>query len=133
MEHYYIYQIKCKDTEIKDFYIGSTRHWEARKKSHKHSCINNSNYKLYKYININGGWDNWDMILLEQPCITKQEAVLLEKQYIINYKSTLNQNKPVRTKSEISEYMRNYQIKNKDRLKDYMKLYMRTYKKLKFD
>ena len=58
---------------------------------------------------------------------------LLEKQYIINYQCTLNQNKPIRTKEEITEYMRNYQIKNKDRLKHYMKLYMRSYRKLKFD
>ena len=114
MEVYYIYQIKCKDPNVKDFYIGSTRHWGQRKISHKHSCINNSNYKLYQYINMNGGWENWEMVLLEQPCISKQEAVLLEKQYIINYQSTLNKNKPIRTKEEITEYMKNYQIKNID-------------------
>ena len=133
MEVYYIYQIKCKDTEIKDFYIGSTRHWEARKNSHKHNSIYKLKYRLYEFINKNGGWENWEMILLESPCITKQEAVLLEKQYIINYKSTLNKNKPIRSEDEITEYMRNYQIKNKEKLKNYMKMYMRSYKKLKFD
>ena len=52
---------------------------------------------------------------------------------VCDLKIVLNKNLPLRTKEEITEYMRNYQIKNKDRLKHYMKLYMRTYKKLKFD
>ena len=92
MEVYYIYQIKCKDTDIKDFYIGSTRHFEARKTSHKHASNNNINFKLYKFINDHGGWDNFEMNLLETACISKQECFVLEKQYIINYKSTLNKN-----------------------------------------
>ena len=44
MEVYYIYQIKCKDPNVKDFYIGSTRHWQQRKIAHKHACINNFNF-----------------------------------------------------------------------------------------
>ena len=48
MEVYYIYQIKCKNTEIKDFYIGSTRHWEARKNSHRYASNNNVQFKLYQ-------------------------------------------------------------------------------------
>ena len=80
---------------------------------------------------MNGGWENWEMVLLEQPCISKQEAILLEKQYIQNYNATLNKNKPIRTKEEISQYMRHYQMKHKDRLKEYMKIYMRSYRKLK--
>ena len=63
MEVYYIYQIKCKDTEIKDFYIGSTRHFGQRLISHKHASKHNSNFKLYQFINKNGGWENWEMIL----------------------------------------------------------------------
>ena len=133
MEVYYIYQIKCKDTDIKDFYIGSTKNWQARKNEHKYSCNNNVQFKLYQFINNNKGWDNFEMILLESACISKQESFVLEKQYIQNYQSTLNKNRPIRTKLEISEYMRNYQIKNKDRLNHYMKIYMRSYKKLKFD
>ena len=80
MEHYYIYQIKCKDENIKDSYIGSTKNWESRKNTHKHNSIHKIKYRLYEFINKNGGWENWEMILLESPCITKQEAVQLEKQ-----------------------------------------------------
>ena len=134
MEVYYIYQIKCKDTDnIKHCYIGSTKNWEARKNSHRYASNNNVQLKLYQFINNNGGWNNFEMIILESPCITKHEAVLLEKQYIQNYQSTLNKNKPIRSKDEITEYMKNYQIKNKEKLNNYMKLYMRSYKKFKFD
>jgi hypothetical protein len=131
METYYIYQIKCKNPDIIDSYIGSTKHWNARKIAHKHNCTVNFQYRLYNFINNNGGWDNFEYkLLFETPYITKEEAHVLEKQYIQNYKCTLNINKPVRTKEEIKEYTKEYQQRNKDKLRLYMKLYMRTYKKI---
>jgi hypothetical protein len=129
METYYIYQIKCKNPDIIDSYIGSTKHWNARKIAHKHNCTVNFQYRLYEFINKNGGWENFEYKLLESPYSTKKEAHLLEKQYIQNYKCTLNINKPLRTKEEIKEYTREYQQRNKEKLRLYMKLYMRTYKK----
>ena len=60
-----IYKITCKDKTIKDLYVGHTTNFVQRKKCHKISCISktaiNNNYKLYRIIRENGGWENWNM------------------------------------------------------------------------
>ena len=65
----YFYKICCKDITIKEIYIGQTTDFTRRKSCHKQSCNNaNSlgyNIRLYKFIRENGGWDHWDMILIE--------------------------------------------------------------------
>ena len=61
-----IYKIVCKDTNIKNVYIGSTRSFKHRKSQHKHCCNNETdkqyNKNLYKFIRHNGGWYYWSMI-----------------------------------------------------------------------
>ena len=63
------YKICCKDTNIKEIYIGQTTDFTRRKYSHGHACYNDKrpdyNMRVYKFIRDNGGWDNWDMILIE--------------------------------------------------------------------
>ena len=60
-----IYKITCKDTSVKDLYVGHTTNFVQRKRAHKQSCINpktiNHNCKLYSIIRENGGWTNWIM------------------------------------------------------------------------
>lgn len=60
-----IYTITCKDTSIKELYVGHTTNFVQRKHAHKQSCINpksnNHNCKLYLIIRENGGWKNWIM------------------------------------------------------------------------
>jgi hypothetical protein len=63
-KNYYIYELRCKDADVKDFYVGSTTNLSQRLSCHK-TCVNNDNnphyqYKVYKTIRENGGWSNWE-------------------------------------------------------------------------
>ena len=64
-----IYKLVCKDLNIKYLYVGSTTNFSNRKNSHKSYVVNekrkNYNSKIYNFIRDNGGWENWDMILIE--------------------------------------------------------------------
>lgn len=90
-----IYKLYCKNEEITDFYIGYTTNYKGRKGVHRR-CINNQANKSYKnrmysFIRNNGGWDNWDFIILENyPCNTKKEAILREKIWINRLNPSLN-------------------------------------------
>ena len=79
-----IYKIYCKDTRVTDIYIGHTTNFTKRKWKHKHSCnnLNNSNFKIYKTIKNNGGWDNWNMIeIAKYNCANAIEAKMKEQQH----------------------------------------------------
>ena len=68
-----VYKIFSKNENIKDFYIGSSKNLYNRLKSHKADCKKNKN-DFYKFINDNGGWDNWDCkIILEVEVLNRQE------------------------------------------------------------
>lgn len=131
-----IYKLCCKDTNIEDIYIGSTCNFSKRKHCHKNSCnnINNKCYNCYKYkfIRDNGGWDNWDMILIESyPCNNKLELHKKEREYIENLKPSLNSEIPSRqrkeydniyyinNKNEISKQKKEYYKNNKEKIKEY--------------
>jgi hypothetical protein len=94
-----IYKLCCKDTSIKEIYVGSTTNFTQRKKTHK-SCCNKEtsrgyNYPVYKFIRENGGWDNWDMVLIEfYPCETELELGRRENYFMIELQSSLNKNSP---------------------------------------
>ena len=126
-----IYKLCCKDTDITDIYIGSTTSFRHRKKQHKSDCNNEKrhayNYDVYKFIRENGGWENWDMILIEYyKCDTKLELEKREREVIENLKPSLNQFIPTRTnkeykeeyKEQYKEYYKNYYEKNKEYFKE---------------
>ena len=115
-----IYKLCCKNTEIKDIYIGSTTNFTRRKYEHKSHCnnINSKSHTQYKYqfIRDNGGWDNWDMILIKKVnCNDKLELRKKEREYIEKFNSSLNKSIPTRTKKE---YQQKYREENKEELKD---------------
>lgn len=62
-----VYRIECLDKNIKEFYIGSTKDIHKRNILHKSSCHNSNsrkyNYKVYKFIRENGGWENWQIVV----------------------------------------------------------------------
>ena len=64
----HFYKIVCKDLKITDCYVGHTTDYTKRKNQHKTSCNNsnrpNHNCYLYRFIRSNGGWCNWDMVLI---------------------------------------------------------------------
>ena len=61
----YIYKLRCKDTNVKDSFIGHTTNPNTCKNYHKRRC-NFSNGKLYQVMRDNGGWDNWKLNVLEK-------------------------------------------------------------------
>lgn len=90
-----IYKIFCKDTTIKDIYIGHTTNFEKRKYQHKlcskSSFENKNNIKLYNFINQNGGWDNWDMIeIAKYNCKDFTEARIKELYHCNELCASLN-------------------------------------------
>jgi len=126
-----IYKICCKDPNIKDVYVGSTTDLYSRKRNHKTSCNNpNSkgyNYYVYQFIRENGGWNNWQIIMIKKysKCESKQQCLKKERKYIEKLNATLNKQKPTRTKKEwtqdndekLKQYKKIYQENNKERIK----------------
>ena len=90
-----IYKIVCNDPNIHNIYIGSSVNMTTRMSSHKSDCNNvlskKYNLKIYQIIRLNGGWDNWSMVLIEYyPCHNNLEATLREQYYTQVLNSDLN-------------------------------------------
>tara|TARA_R110000772_G_scaffold267316_1_gene391054 strand:- start:424 stop:969 length:546 start_codon:yes stop_codon:yes gene_type:complete len=124
-----VYKIICKDNSITDCYIGSTGNFKERRKSHKKLVKNSKdrkyNMKIYKCIRENGGWDNWSMIKIED--CEEDNKVKLEQKYYEELQPSLNSKRPLLTEEQriIRDrlYMKEYNLKNKDKLLKNMKEY----------
>ncbi len=95
-----IYKIYCKDERIQDVYVGHTTNFVKRKKSHMSSCMKsnypNHNCKLYQVIRQNGGWDNWQMMIIAfYECNDLDEARQKEQYHYVELKATLNSVEPL--------------------------------------
>jgi len=107
-----IYKLCCKDANITEIYIGSTVNKYRRKSNHKSTCNNpNSisyNLYVYQFIRENGGFENWDLVILEEySAQNKGELVWKEREWIERLKPSLNSMKrPVVTAEENSEQNR---------------------------
>lgn len=113
MIKYTIYEIVCKDSNVKNIYVGHTKNFKNRYSKHTDEYNDNKkskvfDYKLYKNIRDNGGWNNWIMRPLETFYADSLYDVKLKEQYWMDFKKTdLNQIDAV-DKNEIRR------IKNKD-------------------
>tara|TARA_B110001452_G_scaffold59630_1_gene46430 strand:+ start:419 stop:991 length:573 start_codon:yes stop_codon:yes gene_type:complete len=90
-----IYRIYCKNPDITECYIGSTKCFEDRFYTHKSACNTKHNKRhnlyLYQFIRDNGGWDNFDREILEYyNCNNEEELKQKEQEYINKYNPTLN-------------------------------------------
>ncbi len=108
-----IYKICCKDSNVKEIYIGSTTNLYNRNRSHKSRCNNPNdnhyNIKIYKFIREHGGWDNWEMVeLYKYPCNSKEELEIEERNAWEKYDSQLNSRTPHRTLEEYIEIKHEY-------------------------
>ena len=121
------YKIVCKNVDIHDIYVGHTTDFTTRKTRHKNICMNPNfkghNSRVYSFIRDNGGWDNFDMILIERTkCEDILDAKRKERKYIEDMQATLNSNLPNRTQKEwtadnidkITEYKHNWHVENKE-------------------
>jgi len=103
-----IYKLCCKDVSITDCYVGSSTSFNKRKSQHKCACNNEQNKRhhlnVYQFIIDNGGWQNWDMIVVEDfPCESKNELHTRERYWLETLHATLNRSVPTRSKKEWRE------------------------------
>ena len=115
----HFYKIVCKDTKIQDAYIGHTTNFTKRKYKHKDYCSNpttrNYNIHLYQFIRDNGGWENFDMILINtEKCENSLEARKMERGYIEQLGASLNIVRPFITTDEASEQKKQCYENKKD-------------------
>jgi hypothetical protein len=131
-----IYKLVCNDLNIKDLYVGHTTDFKNRKRCHKSDCSNpisrSYNYKVYKCIRENGGWNNWSMIEIEKyPCKDVNEAISRERYNYELLGGTLNSCVPNRNRKErdylnkdkIAEQTKQYREEHKEQLVEYNKQY----------
>ena len=126
-----IYKIQHKEID-ELLYIGSTTDFTRRKYSHKSRCNNANakyyNLKVYKMIRDNGGFDNFNIIVIkEYPCNNKREAEAEEDKVMREMKANMNAIRPYVSREERLEQKRDYQhhyrLDNKDKIKEEQKHY----------
>ena len=117
-----------------NFYIGSTNDFKRRKINHRKNC-KIRNYKLYNYINENGGWDNFKMEVLEycleyqerevelikqlQPSLNTRLYNCNEKEYQKKYRKKYHEE----NKDKVSKWCKKYHQENKDKILQKKKIY----------
>jgi hypothetical protein len=100
-----IYKLVCNDLNILGCYVGHTTDFTRRKACHKSDCDNENgskyNYKVYKTIRENGGFNNYSMIEVEKhPCRDENEATARERHWFEILNSGLNTIYPQRSPEE---------------------------------
>jgi hypothetical protein len=90
----YIYHLTCKTSNITDSYISYTTNLVQRKYKHKRDSLDVScRSKLYECIRMNGGWENWDCLILEESIYKNdRDTKELTSMYILKFKPSLNDN-----------------------------------------
>ncbi len=101
----YVYKLCCDD--VNEFYIGSSFDMRDRKYKHKSNCNNSNskkyNYKVYKYIRDNGGYENWKYEILEEGEFkNKKELQIKEQECIKLLKPSLNSYNAYQTEEELN-------------------------------
>jgi len=121
-----IYKLCSRDPTVKEIYIGSTTNPKVRKWCHKSTCNNPNglhyNLKVYQYIRENGGFENWDLIVIEANIhyTEKHELRTRERYWLEHLKATLNSQVPNQTNAESS---RNYKEVNREALNEHNRNY----------
>jgi hypothetical protein len=101
-----MYRIVCKDLTVPFGYVGGSVDLIKRRNRHKNDCINPTNkahnFYIYKKIREHGGWENWDLIKIEDfPCKSKEESVIRERAlYETMFEHKLNTIRPHITAEE---------------------------------
>ena len=124
------------DLNDDNIYVGYCTNIVKRRDKHKRRCCNpesdGHNLKVYQFIRANGGWDQWQMILVEKyPCDIVDEAIARERYWKRELNATLNTQEPGRTRKEyreenkekMAEYQKQYNEINKEYLKEQKKEY----------
>ena len=133
----HFYKIVCRDLDVKEIDVGCTTDFKRRKSEHKKVCDSeghkNYNMGVYSLIRANGGWFNFNMILIEtMTCESSLEARKRERYWIESLHATLNKVIPSRSKQEykhiFKEYTKSYNDANKDHIAQQQKAYKEVHK-----
>ena len=108
---YIFYKIACLDDSCVCMYVGSTVDWKARCYKHKYNCTNENskkyNYKVYKTIRANGGWDNFKIIQIgTREQLTVRQAEEIEEEYRVELKASMNGQRCYVTREDVLIYKR---------------------------
>ena len=127
-----IYKIQHKEID-ELLYIGSTTDFTRRKAQHKRVCDNaNSkayNFKVYKMIRGNGGFDCFNIIVIKDfPCNTKQEALIEEDRVTRQMKANMNSLRAYVTPDDTKEREKQYRLEHKDEIAERGKQYRLEHK-----
>ena len=120
---------KIVNEELPDYvYIGSTGCFIKRKYMHKGCCNNpNSkkhNFKIYKTIRENGGWEKWNMVVIDRlDQSTLIDARIREEKLRQEYNGNLNSQKAYTSGEEKKEYLNEYRQANKNIINEKQKKY----------
>jgi hypothetical protein len=102
-------------------YIGSTTNIIKRKQSHYDMYNKNSNIKVYNYIYNNGGFSEWELVVIDEvevPFKYCAERYELENNYIKKYDAI---NKLNMRYSRWDKTGKEYRKENTDKIKEYLK------------
>ena len=76
-------------------YVGHTINFENRLHQHIEKTEGDGDTKLYKTIRDTGGWDNWEMVKIdERYCKNKQDALKIEQDWCEKLRPNLNSKSP---------------------------------------
>lgn len=124
-----VYKIYCNNPDVEDIYVGSTVDLKKRLYQHKNSCKNGLS-PVHRFINENGGLENWCVEILEEFCICNKKHLLeRERFWYDKLKPTLNKHRPSISYDELIEYHVNFREQNKDKKNEYNKEYYSKNKK----
>ena len=131
-----IYKLVCNDPNITEVYVGSTVNFRARKNMHKNSVINenhtNYNNNKSKFIRDNGGWENWQMVLIEYYAAKDlRDLERREREWYDKLKCGLNSNRPYTNDEEKKVQIKEYYVTNKKYRQSYDKEYYDTHREQK--
>ena len=122
----YIYKIISIDTKNKHIYIGSTnKSLKKRLEEHKVKAVKWPDRKVYKYITENGGWDQFEIKIVEKIEYENDTELKIKEE---EYRSQQEQSLLLNTfKSYVGlpkkEYDKQYREENKEYIKKYSKQY----------
>ena len=116
----HFYKIVCKDTDIQDCYVGHTTDFTSRKYIHKRDCNNKQrkgyNRPLHQFIREKGGWDNFDMVLIDTlKCENSLDARKMERTFIESLNASLNVHKAFSSKEETRERTKQWHKDNPEK------------------
>ena len=111
------YRLVCRDITVTECYVGSTTNAVKRRNKHKSVCHNENdkdyNLSVYQFIRRMGGFDNWQLLVIEQLAMADEVATALrERHWTEQYKATLNSNVPGRTDAE---YGAKYHVEHREK------------------